>query len=296
MWCVEGVWEGFLEVTPYELLENRDGRYRFESRGTMNAGPGSAGSLIPRTGMYDPQSQRRRDRRLAAHLSRYDERLLGVPAGQRLVRARRTQAVARSHALVRQDDSVAPPIAATACSANRIHHSPAPAAAACAPLRRVRARENFSFSAGEHFVVHRRVGSLRYGFPRRCRTDSHGRRDESNKEIPMNRSNASLVSLSWPPARRHRLVRDRADHARRRERTDEVGPARDRYLDHHQGEDRAGHHRRREEHGNRRQDGRRRRHAAGVLATDVAVKKAVAAAESVKGVKRVDASGLKSKD
>ncbi|MFC4821638.1 cysteine dioxygenase [Dokdonella ginsengisoli] len=47
MWCVEGVWEGFLEVTPYELMENRDGRYRFESRGTMNAGPGSAGSLIP---------------------------------------------------------------------------------------------------------------------------------------------------------------------------------------------------------------------------------------------------------
>ncbi len=34
----------------------------------------------------------------------------------------------------------------------------------------------------------------------------------------------------------------------------------------------------------------------GVLATDVAVKKAVAAAESVKGVKRVDASGLKSKE
>ncbi|HEY0178062.1 MAG TPA: cysteine dioxygenase family protein [Dokdonella sp.] len=47
MWCVEGVWEGFLEVTPYELVETRDGRYRFESRGTMNAGPGSAGSLIP---------------------------------------------------------------------------------------------------------------------------------------------------------------------------------------------------------------------------------------------------------
>lgn len=34
----------------------------------------------------------------------------------------------------------------------------------------------------------------------------------------------------------------------------------------------------------------------GVLATDVAVKKAVAAAESVKGVKRVDSSGLKSKE
>jgi len=47
MWCVEGVWEGFLEITPYELIESLDGRYRFEPRGTMNAGAGSAGSLIP---------------------------------------------------------------------------------------------------------------------------------------------------------------------------------------------------------------------------------------------------------
>jgi predicted metal-dependent enzyme (double-stranded beta helix superfamily) len=47
MWCVEGVWQGMLEVTPYELVEARDGRYRFEPRGTMAAGPGSAGSLIP---------------------------------------------------------------------------------------------------------------------------------------------------------------------------------------------------------------------------------------------------------
>ena len=46
-WCVEGVWQGFLEITPYELVESRDGRYRFEPRGTMNAGAGSAGSLIP---------------------------------------------------------------------------------------------------------------------------------------------------------------------------------------------------------------------------------------------------------
>jgi 3-mercaptopropionate dioxygenase len=47
MWCVEGVWYGSLEITPYELMDKRDGRYRFESRGTMNVGPGSAGSLIP---------------------------------------------------------------------------------------------------------------------------------------------------------------------------------------------------------------------------------------------------------
>lgn len=47
MWCVEGVWQGSLEITPYELMESRDDRYRFESRGTMNAVAGSAGSLIP---------------------------------------------------------------------------------------------------------------------------------------------------------------------------------------------------------------------------------------------------------
>ncbi|MEO5559760.1 MAG: cysteine dioxygenase family protein [Dokdonella sp.] len=46
-WCVEGVWQGFLEITPYELMESKEGRYRFEPRGTMNAGAGSAGSLIP---------------------------------------------------------------------------------------------------------------------------------------------------------------------------------------------------------------------------------------------------------
>jgi len=33
-----------------------------------------------------------------------------------------------------------------------------------------------------------------------------------------------------------------------------------------------------------------------VLASDIAVKKAVAAAQSVKGVKKVDSTGLKSKD
>ncbi|MEO8673098.1 MAG: cysteine dioxygenase family protein [Tahibacter sp.] len=47
MWCVEGVWRGSLEVTPYELVERNEERFRFEPRGTMNAGPGSAGSLIP---------------------------------------------------------------------------------------------------------------------------------------------------------------------------------------------------------------------------------------------------------
>ncbi len=47
LWCVEGVWQGELDITQYELLETRDDRYRFRAAGGLRAGPGSAGSLIP---------------------------------------------------------------------------------------------------------------------------------------------------------------------------------------------------------------------------------------------------------
>jgi len=47
LWCVEGVWEGELEITQYELLERDAERCRFRAAGGMRAGPGSAGSLIP---------------------------------------------------------------------------------------------------------------------------------------------------------------------------------------------------------------------------------------------------------
>lgn len=48
IWCVEGVVEGELEVTRYELLEEgADGRCRFEHRGSVRARAGSAGALIP---------------------------------------------------------------------------------------------------------------------------------------------------------------------------------------------------------------------------------------------------------
>jgi predicted metal-dependent enzyme (double-stranded beta helix superfamily) len=47
MWCVEGVWQGALEVVQYELLEHDDPRYRFLPAGAIQAGAGSAGSLIP---------------------------------------------------------------------------------------------------------------------------------------------------------------------------------------------------------------------------------------------------------
>ena len=47
LWCVEGVWHGALEVVQYELREHVGERYRFVPAGVIQAGAGSAGSLIP---------------------------------------------------------------------------------------------------------------------------------------------------------------------------------------------------------------------------------------------------------
>lgn len=47
LWCVEGVWHGELDITQYELLERDGERWRFRAGGGIQAGPGSAGSLIP---------------------------------------------------------------------------------------------------------------------------------------------------------------------------------------------------------------------------------------------------------
>lgn len=46
-WCVEGVWHGRLAITQYEPHANEGGRWRFTRMGDIEAGPGSAGSLIP---------------------------------------------------------------------------------------------------------------------------------------------------------------------------------------------------------------------------------------------------------
>ena len=47
MWCVEGVLSGNIDVTQYELLEQQGDRYRFRQQGTVAAGVGHAGALIP---------------------------------------------------------------------------------------------------------------------------------------------------------------------------------------------------------------------------------------------------------
>jgi predicted metal-dependent enzyme (double-stranded beta helix superfamily) len=47
MWCVEGVIDGEIDVTRYDLQEQRDGRCRFERIEKIRAGVGTSGSLIP---------------------------------------------------------------------------------------------------------------------------------------------------------------------------------------------------------------------------------------------------------
>lgn len=47
IWCVEGVLEGEIDVTQYGLLEEEADRYHFEPLGTVRAGMGTSGSLIP---------------------------------------------------------------------------------------------------------------------------------------------------------------------------------------------------------------------------------------------------------
>ena len=46
-WCVEGVLEGEILVTPYELLEQQNEQWHFEPFDTIHSHVGSAGSLIP---------------------------------------------------------------------------------------------------------------------------------------------------------------------------------------------------------------------------------------------------------
>lgn len=47
IWCVEGVVEGRMDVTRYDLVDESGGAYRFERRGLVHASVGSAGCLIP---------------------------------------------------------------------------------------------------------------------------------------------------------------------------------------------------------------------------------------------------------
>lgn len=47
LWCVEGVWRGDLDITPYQLIEHQQERFRFSPRRCLRGTRGSAGNLIP---------------------------------------------------------------------------------------------------------------------------------------------------------------------------------------------------------------------------------------------------------
>ncbi len=47
IWCVDGVLEGCVEVTQFDLAEQIDDRMRFQPQQTVHAGPGMTGALIP---------------------------------------------------------------------------------------------------------------------------------------------------------------------------------------------------------------------------------------------------------
>jgi 3-mercaptopropionate dioxygenase len=47
IWCVEGVVEGRMDVTQYDLVDESGDAFRFEAKGCVHAAVGSAGCLIP---------------------------------------------------------------------------------------------------------------------------------------------------------------------------------------------------------------------------------------------------------
>jgi 3-mercaptopropionate dioxygenase len=47
LWCVEGVVDGMMQVTQFDLTEHTNGAFAFVERGQVRAGVGTAGALIP---------------------------------------------------------------------------------------------------------------------------------------------------------------------------------------------------------------------------------------------------------
>jgi predicted metal-dependent enzyme (double-stranded beta helix superfamily) len=68
LWCVEGVWDGELEIVQYELLERDGERFHFRAAGGMHAGPGSAGSLIPPHEYHTIRNTSERDIAISLHI------------------------------------------------------------------------------------------------------------------------------------------------------------------------------------------------------------------------------------
>lgn len=68
LWCVEGVWRGQLEITPYRLLETDDGQFRFAPRECLHGCRGSAGNLIPPDEFHTLQNSSTQDIAVSVHV------------------------------------------------------------------------------------------------------------------------------------------------------------------------------------------------------------------------------------
>jgi predicted metal-dependent enzyme (double-stranded beta helix superfamily) len=68
LWCVEGVWAGALEVTPYDLVESTGDEARFRPQETLHAGCGSCGSLIPPFEYHTIRNAHARDIAVSVHV------------------------------------------------------------------------------------------------------------------------------------------------------------------------------------------------------------------------------------
>ncbi len=68
LWCVEGVWQGKIEITSYELKENLDDRCRFTKHETILAEAGSSGSLIPPHEYHTIRNQNPKQAAISLHI------------------------------------------------------------------------------------------------------------------------------------------------------------------------------------------------------------------------------------
>lgn len=68
LWCVEGVWQGRIEITSYELKEDFDDKCRFIKHETILAEAGSSGSLIPPHEYHTIRNHNERQAAISLHI------------------------------------------------------------------------------------------------------------------------------------------------------------------------------------------------------------------------------------
>ncbi|MCD9088479.1 cysteine dioxygenase family protein [Stenotrophomonas sp. SY1] len=68
LWCVEGVWRGALDITPYQLVEREGEQFRFAARQCLHGCRGSAGNLIPPDEFHTLHNARSDDIAVSVHV------------------------------------------------------------------------------------------------------------------------------------------------------------------------------------------------------------------------------------